>query len=165
MSLYVCYSFRGCAAADSSNLQHYASTELPNTALLTMVLVLGTFYIAYLLRLVRNSKFFGRQVWLAIASFLVWKYTIKCFDVQVREVLGEVGLALAILIMALIDNFALHDSGLTSHLCVRAGMQPTLAGRDWLVTPLLHLYWLPIACSVPGVLVFLVVFVEVEATQ
>lgn len=34
----------------------------PNTALLSLVLMLGTFFIAYFLRIFRNSKFLGRSV-------------------------------------------------------------------------------------------------------
>ena len=34
----------------------------PNTALLSVILTLGTFFIAYFLRIFRNSKFLGRSV-------------------------------------------------------------------------------------------------------
>jgi len=34
----------------------------PNTALLSAILMFGTFFIAYFLRIFRNSKFLGRNV-------------------------------------------------------------------------------------------------------
>ncbi|GIY32728.1 anion exchange protein 2 [Caerostris extrusa] len=41
---------------------HTRPVPQPNTALLSMILMIGTFYIAYFLRHFRNSKFLGRSV-------------------------------------------------------------------------------------------------------
>ncbi|KAH9489557.1 Anion exchange protein 3, partial [Bulinus truncatus] len=41
----------------------------PNTALLSLILVFGTFLIAYFLRIFRNSKFLGRSVRRALGDF------------------------------------------------------------------------------------------------
>ncbi len=50
--------------AHARHAQH-AYSELrnqPNTALMSLILALGTFLIAYFLRVFRNSKFLGRSV-------------------------------------------------------------------------------------------------------
>lgn len=41
---------------------HEIHESQPNTALLCLILALGTFFIAYYLRQFRNSKFLGRSV-------------------------------------------------------------------------------------------------------
>lgn len=45
-------------------------TNMPNTALLSTILMLGTFFLAYFLRILRNSRFLGRGVSLDGASYL-----------------------------------------------------------------------------------------------
>ena len=40
----------------------------PNTALLSTILIFGTFLIAYFLRIFRNSKFLGRSVSIDLAT-------------------------------------------------------------------------------------------------
>ena len=54
----------------------------PNTALLSLLLMFGTFAIAQYLRFFRNSKFLGRRV---------------------RRMLGDFGVPIAILLMVGID--------------------------------------------------------------
>merc|ERR1719150_3122183 len=54
----------------------------PNTALLSMILMFGTFFIAYFLRIFRNSQFLGRNA---------------------RRALGDFGVPIAIVIMVLVD--------------------------------------------------------------
>jgi hypothetical protein len=47
----------------SSHLYHREVVKMqPNTALLSLILTIGTFLIAYFLRIFRNSKFLGRRV-------------------------------------------------------------------------------------------------------
>ena len=44
-------------------MHHYSENfNEPNTALLSTILIFGTFLIAYFLRIFRNSKFLGRSV-------------------------------------------------------------------------------------------------------
>jgi hypothetical protein len=43
----------------------------PNTALLSAILMFGTFFIAYFLRIFRNSQYFGRTVSSFFSSFVV----------------------------------------------------------------------------------------------
>ncbi len=43
-------------------VEDFVQKKEPNTALLSAVLMFGTFFIAYFLRLFRNSKYLGRTV-------------------------------------------------------------------------------------------------------
>ena len=54
----------------------------PNTALMSMFLMLGTLFIAYFLRIFRTSHYFGKSA---------------------REAMGDFGVPIAIVIMVLID--------------------------------------------------------------
>ena len=92
-----------------SNTTTPVSAELtaqPNTALLSLMLTLGTFTIAYFLKIFRNGKHLGRTA---------------------RRALGDFGIPIAILIMVLID-FAIQDT-YTEKLDVPDGLEPTNATK------------------------------------
>ena len=72
----------------------------PNTALLSAILMFGTFFIAYFLRVFRNGKYLGRTI---------------------RRALGDFGVPLAILIMVLLD-YSVNDI-FTEKLQVPSGLQ------------------------------------------
>ncbi|XP_014667430.1 PREDICTED: anion exchange protein 3-like [Priapulus caudatus] len=75
-------------AANSSS--YYADPiNQPNTALIGTILMLGTFLLAYCLKLFRNSQFLGRSA---------------------RRALGDFGVPIAIAMMTLIDIVLLHDT-------------------------------------------------------
>merc|ERR1712106_385048 len=85
----------------------------PNTALLSMILMFGTFFIAYFLRIFRNSQFLGRNA---------------------RRALGDFGVPIAIVIMVLVD----YSSGdtYTEKLKVPEGLTVTNpAVRGWFIAP------------------------------
>ncbi|GBM44959.1 Anion exchange protein 3 [Araneus ventricosus] len=75
---------------DSINSPYYSVNKnlsdvpQPNTALLSTILMIGTFYIAYFLRHFRNSKFLGRSA---------------------RRALGDFGVPIGLFTMVLIDYF------------------------------------------------------------
>ena len=51
------------AHEEYKRMHHYSENfNEPNTALLSTILIFGTFLIAYFLRIFRNSKFLGRSV-------------------------------------------------------------------------------------------------------
>ena len=88
-------------------------TNEPNTALLCTILMFGTFFIAYFLRIFKNSKYLGRTV---------------------RHVLGDSGVPLAIVCMVLLD-FLINDT-FSEKLNVPNGLavtDPTL--RNWTISP------------------------------
>lgn len=64
LSIYLSYHhFSGIGGAFAqTNYRHHAEDPQPNTALLSCVLIAATFLIAFVLRSVRNSRYFGRQV-------------------------------------------------------------------------------------------------------
>lgn len=72
----------------------------PNTALLSMILMFGTFFIAYFLRIFRNSKYLGRNA---------------------RRALGDFGVPIAIVFMVLADWSA--GDAFTEKLSVPTGIQ------------------------------------------
>merc|ERR1719295_1599262 len=133
----------------------------PNTALLSAILMFGTFGIGYYLRIFRNSHYFGRTV---------------------RRALGDFGVPIAIVIMVLIDYWA--RDGLTEKLKVPTGLALTspdarlnetwsdlgfgqnLAG-GWIINPFgggMPTYG-PFLAVVPGLLLFMVLFIETEICE
>ena len=116
--------------------------EQPNTALLSLILTMGTFGIAWYLRIFRNGKYLGRTA---------------------RRALGDFGIPIAILIMVLID-FLIHDT-YTEKLDVPDGLQPTASyKRGWFINPMGMDQPLPIwaifAAIIPAILAFILVFME-----
>lgn len=73
-------------------------TNQPNTALLSTILTIGTFLLAYFLRMFRNSRFLGRGVRMRHLSFLLAKSTssfpISIFADKVVQLLFPISLLL-----------------------------------------------------------------------
>uniref|UniRef100_UPI00398EC2D1 anion exchange protein 2-like isoform X2 n=1 Tax=Pristiophorus japonicus TaxID=55135 RepID=UPI00398EC2D1 len=115
----------------------------PNTALLSLVLMFGTFFIAFFLRKLKNSQFLPGSI---------------------RRVIGDFGVPIAILIMVLVDFF-IKDT-YTQKLFVPDGLQVTSPKkRGWFIHPLKDLpYWMMAASFVPAILVFILVFMESQIT-
>ena len=85
----------------------------PNTALLSAILMFGCFFIAYFLRLFRNSPYLGRNA---------------------RRALGDFGVPIAIVIMVLIDYSA--GDTFTEKLNVPDGLAVTNPNlRNWTISP------------------------------
>ncbi|XP_035765480.1 anion exchange protein 2b [Neolamprologus brichardi] len=86
----------------------------PNTALLSLVLMAGTFFIAFYLRKFKNSAFFPGRI---------------------RRIIGDFGVPIAILIMVLVD-YSLEDT-YTQKLSVPSGFSVTNPDkRGWFISPL-----------------------------
>jgi hypothetical protein len=69
------YSTKTAYAEEKNHYEHgktHYSKNLnePNTALLSTILIFGTFLIAYFLRIFRNSRFLGRSVSIPSNSFI-----------------------------------------------------------------------------------------------
>ncbi|CAM1307854.1 SLC4A3 (predicted) [Pycnogonum litorale] len=116
----------------------------PNTALLSTILMLGTFFIAFFLRHFRNSKFLGRSA---------------------RRALGDFGVPIAIVLMVSLD-LLLHDT-YTLKLRVPVGLSPSNASyRGWLIPPMgVHSpikIWQIFAAFLPALLLFILVFMQTE---
>ncbi|XP_077896950.1 anion exchange protein 2 isoform X3 [Ictidomys tridecemlineatus] len=118
----------------------------PNTALLSLVLMAGTFFIAFFLRKFKNSRFFPGRI---------------------RRVIGDFGVPIAILIMVLVD-YSIEDT-YTQKLSVPSGFSVTAPEkRGWVINPLGEKspfpVWMMIASLLPAVLVFILIFMETQIT-
>ncbi|KAM5255531.1 anion exchange protein 2 [Ctenodactylus gundi] len=118
----------------------------PNTALLSLVLMAGTFFIAFFLRKFKNSRFFPGRI---------------------RRVIGDFGVPIAILIMVLVD-YSIEDT-YTQKLSVPDGFSVTAPEkRGWVINPLGEKspfpVWMMVASLLPAVLVFILIFMETQIT-
>ncbi|XP_070841611.1 anion exchange protein 2b [Chaetodon trifascialis] len=118
----------------------------PNTALLSLVLMAGTFFIAFYLRKFKNSAFFPGRF---------------------RRIIGDFGVPIAILIMVLVD-YGINDT-YTQKLSVPRGFSVTSPSkRGWIISPLgtdgEFPIWMMFACCLPALLVFILIFMETQIT-
>uniref|UniRef100_A0A8C7YRG0 Anion exchange protein n=1 Tax=Oryzias sinensis TaxID=183150 RepID=A0A8C7YRG0_9TELE len=118
----------------------------PNTALLSLVLMAGTYFIAFYLRMFKNSSFFPGRL---------------------RRVIGDFGVPIAILIMVLVD-YSVEDT-YTQKLNVPSGLSvSTPEKRGWFISPLgsdgQFPVWMMGASILPAILVFILVFMESQIT-
>ncbi|CAI9716066.1 anion exchange protein 2-like isoform X1 [Octopus vulgaris] len=123
------------------------NSNQPNTALLSTILALGTFFIAYFLRIFRNSKFLGRSA---------------------RRALGDFGILIALVVMVLLD--VLIKDTCTQKLEVSDEFAPTAPSkRGWFINPMgmkkTFEVWLIFASIIPAFLIFILLFMEVQITE
>ncbi|XP_077966486.1 band 3 anion transport protein-like isoform X3 [Styela clava] len=122
----------------------------PNTALLSTLLMFGTYIIAMQLREFRNSKFLRSSV---------------------RRTIGDFGVPIAIFVMVLFDYLIKETE--TQKLSLPGGISPTdTTQRGWLVNPFVDEYtgrvmpvWMIFAASLPAFLVFILIFMESHITE
>ncbi|XP_072711114.1 anion exchange protein 2 isoform X1 [Ciconia boyciana] len=121
-------------------------TGQPNTALLSLVLMAGTFFIAFFLRKFKNSRFFPGRI---------------------RRLIGDFGVPIAILVMVLVD-YSIQDT-YTQKLSVPSGFSVTAQDkRGWVINPLGEKsdfpVWMMVASGLPAILVFILIFMETQIT-
>ncbi|XP_055870394.1 anion exchange protein 2-like isoform X2 [Biomphalaria glabrata] len=118
----------------------------PNTALLSLILVFGTFLIAYFLRIFRNSKFLGRSV---------------------RRALGDFGVLIALVCMVIL-SFIMKTT-YVQKLDMTDPLTPTASNRGWFINPMgMHKpfpVWVIFASALPGFLIFILLFMETQITE
>ncbi|KAM8709641.1 hypothetical protein ACLKA7_016450 [Drosophila subpalustris] len=125
-----------------------ASSKLPinqpNTALFCTILTLATFVVAYYLKLFRNSHFLGRNA---------------------RRALGDFGVPISIAIFVLVDY--LVPSVYTEKLVVPEGLSPSdPTKRGWFIGFNTNFdTWVPFACVVPALLVYILIFMESQISE
>lgn len=121
----------------------FGGINRPNTALFCTILTLGTFTIAYALKLFRNSHFFGRNA---------------------RRALGDFGVPIAIAIFVTVDFFI--PQVYTDKLSVPEGVSPSdPETRGWLI-PLVGVpTYLPFAAGIPALLVYILIFMETHISE
>uniref|UniRef100_A0A8C4ERF1 Anion exchange protein n=1 Tax=Dicentrarchus labrax TaxID=13489 RepID=A0A8C4ERF1_DICLA len=130
----------------SNSTQKITVRGEPNTALLSLVLMAGTFFIAFYLRKFKNSAFFPGRL---------------------RRIIGDFGVPIAILIMVLVD-YSINDT-YTQKLSVPEGFSVTSPHkRGWIINPLgtngEFPIWMMFACCLPALLVFILIFMETQIT-
>ncbi|XP_068439124.1 solute carrier family 4 member 1b (Diego blood group) [Clinocottus analis] len=118
----------------------------PNTALLSMCLMLGCFFIAFFLRQFKNGTFLPGKV---------------------RRLLGDFGVPIAIFLMIVVD-YSIDDT-YTQKLTVPKGLTVSNPSkRGWLINPFGEHktlpVWVMVACCVPAMLVFILIFLESQIT-
>ncbi|XP_053090278.1 anion exchange protein 3 isoform X3 [Pangasianodon hypophthalmus] len=118
----------------------------PNTALLSLVLMVGTFFVAFFLRKFRNSRFLGGKV---------------------RRIIGDFGIPISILLSVIVD-LCIPDT-YTQKLNVPSGFSVTSPDkRGWFISPFgdkqAFPTWMMGASVVPALLVFILIFMETQIT-
>ncbi|XP_031434629.1 solute carrier family 4 member 1b (Diego blood group) [Clupea harengus] len=118
----------------------------PNTALLSMCLMLGCFSIAYYLRIFKNGTFLPGKM---------------------RRLMGDFGVPIAIFLMIVVDVHI--EDTYTQKLVVPKGLQvsnPQM--RGWLINPFgehkTFPVWMIFASVIPSMLVFILIFLESQIT-
>nr|XP_002736672.2 PREDICTED: anion exchange protein 2-like [Saccoglossus kowalevskii] len=119
----------------------------PNTALLSTILTLGTFFIAYFFRKFRNSRFLSNMV---------------------RKMLQDFGVLIAIVTMVLVDVSI--KNVYTQKLEVPDGITPTAPQkRGWFINPFglqtTIQTWVIFAALIPALLVFILLYMETLITE
>lgn len=115
----------------------------PNTALFCTMLTLGTFAVAYFLRIFRNSHFLGRNA---------------------RRALGDFGVPIAIFIFVALDF--LVPQVYTEKLRVPEGISPSdPTRRGWLIPLEIDQKWIPFCAGIPALLVYILAFMETQISE
>ena len=134
-------------SSDGSNLlipfDKSGPRNQPNTALFCTLLTLGTFILAYSLKIFRNSKFLGRNA---------------------RRALGDFGVPISIAIFVMIDYMLPQVH--TDKLNVPNGISPSdPERRGWLIPFGPVPMWLPFISLIPALLVYILIFMETQISE
>ncbi|XP_061567608.1 solute carrier family 4 member 1a (Diego blood group) [Cololabis saira] len=134
------------ADGNTSIIEKEHERAFPNTALLSMCLMFGCFFIAYFLRQFKGGHYLPGPI---------------------RRLIGDFGVPIAIFIMIFID-ISIEDA-YTQKLIVPKGIQVTKPeARGWFINPMGENsdfpVWMMGACCVPALLVFILIFMESQIT-
>ncbi|KAL4660185.1 anion exchange protein 3-like [Arapaima gigas] len=126
---------------------HSSKLMQPNTALLSLVLMLGTFFVAFFLRKFRHSRFLGGKA---------------------RRIIGDFGIPISILCSVIVDC-AIPET-YTQKLNVPSGFSVTSPDkRGWFISPFGDKQpfpvWMMAASAIPALLVFILIFMETQITS
>ncbi|XP_072325073.1 anion exchange protein 3-like [Scyliorhinus torazame] len=132
----------------SNSTQHVVgSTQMqPNTALLSLVMMVGTFFLAFFMRKFRNSRFLGGKA---------------------RRIIGDFGIPISLLLMVLLD-IIITDT-YTEKLDVPLEFSVTSPmKRGWFIHPLGKEQnfptWMIFGSVIPALLLFILIFMETNIT-
>uniref|UniRef100_UPI00398E5C48 anion exchange protein 3 n=1 Tax=Pristiophorus japonicus TaxID=55135 RepID=UPI00398E5C48 len=128
----------------TEQMMQTALQKQPNTALLSLVMMVGTFFIAFFMRKLRNSRFLGGKV---------------------RRIIGDFGVPIAILVMVIVDT-SITDT-YTEKLNVPLQFSVTSPNkRGWFIHPLGKDFptWMIFGSVIPALLLFILIFMETNIT-
>ena len=118
-------------------------TSQPNIGLVSLLLVLGTFFIAYWLRNLRRSHFFSSKA---------------------RRVLSDIGVPIAMVLMVAVNTFLLDIDGLPM-IKMPDTFRPTLQSRDGFYVRMENISIVYIIFAIPvAFCVSILLFMETELT-
>uniref|UniRef100_A0A8C6KD60 Anion exchange protein n=1 Tax=Nothobranchius furzeri TaxID=105023 RepID=A0A8C6KD60_NOTFU len=125
---------------------HPVERPYPNTALLSMCLMFGCFFIAYFLRQFKTGTFLPGPI---------------------RRLIGDFGVPIAIFFMIAVD-ISIEDA-YTQKLVVPKGVEVTNPReRGWIINPMGEKkpfpIWMMGGCCIPALLVFILIFMESQIT-
>ena len=130
---------------NGTNSENQENTSLPNTALLSTILMFMTFIIAYNLKQFKGSYFLTQTV---------------------RKICGDFAVPISIFLMVLLDYFI--KDVYTDKLDVPDGFQLTdPLKRSWVINPLpVEMpIWLPFAAIVPALLLYFLLFMGTQICE
>ena len=130
---------------DGTISENQENTSLPNTALLSTILMFMTFIIAYNLKQFKGSYFLTQTV---------------------RKICGDFAVPISIFLMVLLDYFI--KDVYTDKLDVPDGFQLTdPLKRSWVINPLSTKMpiWLPFAAIVPALLLYFLLFMGTQICE
>ncbi|KAJ6649122.1 Band 3 anion transport protein [Pseudolycoriella hygida] len=115
----------------------------PNTALFCTILSVGTFVLAYCLRVFRNSHFLGRGI---------------------RRALGDFGVPISIATFVYLSS--LVPQIYTEKLIVPEGLSPTNPNvRSWIIPFNAVPVWAPFVAAIAALLVYVLIFMETQISE
>lgn len=125
---------------------HHRERAYPNTALLSMCLMFGCFFIAFFLRQFKNGVYFPGPL---------------------RRMIGDFGVPIAIFFMIAVD-ISIEDA-YTQKLVVPKGLTVSnTTARGWMINPMGEKkpfpVWMMVASLGPALLVFILIFMESQIT-
>uniref|UniRef100_A0A8C9V8W7 Anion exchange protein n=2 Tax=Scleropages formosus TaxID=113540 RepID=A0A8C9V8W7_SCLFO len=134
------------SSGNVTTLTELQERAYPNTALLSMCLMFGCFFIAYFLRQFKNGHFLPGKI---------------------RRLIGDFGVPIAIFIMVVVD-INIQDT-YTQKLVVPKGLTVSNPdARGWFINPMgikkAFPVWMMFACVIPALLVFILIFLESQIT-
>lgn len=116
---------------------------VPDVFFFSVLLFLGTFTVAYGVKIFRNSGF---------------------FPIFIRNTVGDFGVLIAIIVMVFVDILL----GIpTPKLSVPTEFKPTRPDRGWIINPISEKnpWWIILASAIPAILASILVFLDQQITS
>ncbi|XP_038646087.1 anion exchange protein 3 isoform X2 [Scyliorhinus canicula] len=121
-------------------------TQQPNTALLSLVMMVGTFFLAFFMRKFRNSRFLGGSA---------------------RRIIGDFGIPISLLLMVSVDILIIDTYTKKLNVPLEFSVTSPMK-RGWFIHPLgteqNFPTWMIFGSVIPALLLFILIFLETNIT-